>query len=53
VFTAVVGLAGGTGTGMLSNLVGTLGEQIYAILGAAAGVCVIFAAIGFFLGKKS
>jgi hypothetical protein len=53
VFAAIVGLAGGTGTGMLSNLVGTLGENIYAILGAGAGVCLIFAGIGYVLGKKS
>ena len=53
VFAAVVGLAGGSGTGMLSNLVGTLGEQIFIILGAAAGVCVLFAGVGFILGKKS
>lgn len=53
VFAAIVGLAGGTGTGMLSNLVGTLGENIFAILGASAGVCVVFAGIGFMLGKKS
>jgi hypothetical protein len=53
VFAAIVGLAGGTGTGMLSNLVGTLGENIFAILGAAAGVCVIFAVVGLLLGKKS
>lgn len=53
VFVAIVGLAGGSGTGMLSNLVGTLGENIYAILGAGVGVCAVFALLGFFLGKKS
>lgn len=53
VFAAIVGLAGGTGTGMLSNLVGTLGESIYYILGAGAGACIIFGLLGFFIGKKS
>jgi hypothetical protein len=53
VFTAIVGMAGGTGTGMLSNLVSTLGENIYIILGAGAGACLLFAGVGYVMGKKS
>lgn len=53
VFAAIVGLAGGAGMGTLSNLVGTLGESIYTILGASVGACVVLAGIGYVLGKKS
>ncbi len=52
-FTAIVGIAGGAGSGMLSNMVKTLGDNVYAVAGGGALLCVLLALAGWLFARKS
>lgn len=52
-FTAIVGIAGGAGSGMLSNMVKTLGDNVYAAAGGGAVLCGLLALAGWLFARKS
>lgn len=52
-FATVVGLAGASGSGMMSSFAGFLGNNIFAVAGGGIGLCLLFGGIGWLLGKKS
>ena len=48
-FTLIIGLTSTAGGGMLT----TIGENYMILVGAAAGLLILFAGVGFVLGKRS